>query len=93
MVCTIDPNAQSTPCIPRQWADGKDVHEIFETADIDLEGLTPKKVFRIMRDKLNVSLSEENKDELIQKFANDAYPAIPEFLQDKPGYTVPYTRR
>ena len=34
----------------QQWADGKDVHEIFETADIDLEGfLTPKKVFRVMR--------------------------------------------
>ena len=75
----------------QQWADGKDVHEIFETADIDLEGfLTPKKVFRIMRDKLNVSLSEENKDELIQKFANDDGTQFryPEFLdRTSPAYT------
>ena len=75
----------------QQWADGKDAHEIFESADIDMEGvLTPKQVFRILRDKFNMSLSQDNKDELIQKFARDDNMQFnyPDFLnRTSPAYT------
>eukprot|EP00943_MAST-04B_sp_MAST-4B-sp1_P004860 g4860.t1 len=75
----------------KQWADGKDAHEIFESADLDMEGvLTPRKVFRILRDKFDISLSEDNKDELIKKFARDDKTQFnyPDFLnRTSPAYT------